>query len=144
MHRRFSIASGSERGSHRRLFTRATLATARGTESNALGTARSTDSERVNWLSRYGPAICLPLVLVILATVSASAHDPGLSAAEVRLDGNKAIARLTFARDDIERVAPMDADRDGRITQPEFEAVEGRLESLAKESFALSADSEEA
>jgi hydrogenase/urease accessory protein HupE len=30
------------------------------------------------------------------------------------------------------------------VTQPEFEVVEGRLESLAKESFALSVDGEEA
>src|SRR5262245_18905390 len=81
---------------------------------------------------------------MILATASASAHDPGLSAVEVRLDGNKAIARLTFARGDIEMVAPMDADRDGRVTQPEFKTVEGSLESLAKESFALSVDGEEA
>src|SRR5262245_40008225 len=38
----------------------------------------------------------------------------------------------------------MDADRDGRITQPELEAVEGSLESLARESFALSVAGEEA
>src|SRR5262249_27623729 len=123
----------SEHGFHRRLFTRGAFATARGT-----------DSARVDWLSRFGQAICLPLVLMILATASAFAHDPGLSAAEVTLDGTKASARLTFARGDIEMVAPMDTDRDGRVTQPEFEAVEGRLESLAKESFALSADGEEA
>src|SRR5262247_3492281 len=134
MHRRISTASGAERGPRGgELFTVAALATARGT-----------DSARVNWLSRFGPAICLLLVLMILATASAFAHDPGLSAAEVRLDGNKAVARLTFARDDIATIAPMDADRDGRITQPEFKAVEGRLESLAKELFALSADGEEA
>jgi hydrogenase/urease accessory protein HupE len=132
-HRRISTASGSERGSNKELFTGA-----------ALATARNTYSALVNWLSRFGPAICLLLLLVILATASAFAHDPGLSAAEVRLDGNKAVARLTFARGDIEIVAPMDADRDGRVTQPEFEVVEGRLESLAKESFALSVDGEEA
>jgi len=143
-HRRISIANGSQRASHKWLFTGATLATARGTDSSALATASGPYSALVNWLSRFGPAICLLLVLVILATATAFAHDPGLSAAEVRLDGNKAVARLTFARDDIERVAPMDADRDGRVTQPEFEVVEGRLESLAKESFALSVDGEEA
>ena len=132
-HRRISTASGSERGSNKELFTGA-----------ALATARNTYSALVNWLSRFGPTICLLLVLMILATASAFAHDPGLSAAEVRLDGNKAVARLTFARGDIEIVAPMDADRDGRVTQPEFEMVEGRLESLAKESFALSVDGEEA
>ncbi|HEV2665282.1 MAG TPA: HupE/UreJ family protein [Blastocatellia bacterium] len=99
---------------------------------------------RATRLPRFGPAICLPLVLVILATASAFAHDPGLSAAEVKLDGNKAIARLTFARDEIAMIAPMDADRDGRVTQPEFEAVESSLKSLAKESFALSVAGEEA
>jgi len=132
--RRISNAIGSESGYHRRgEFTGATLAI-----------ARSTDSARVNRLSRFGPAICLPLVLVILATASVFAHDPGLSAAEVKLEGNKAVARLTFARDEIAMIAPMDADRDGRVTQPEFEAVEGSLKSLAKESFALSVAGEEA
>ena len=154
-HRRINTAGGRERGSHRGLFKRAALSAARDIDSNMLGAARGTDSNtlatargnysaRVNCLSRFGPAICLLLVLMILATASAFAHDPGLSAAEVKLDGNKAVARLTFARGDIEMVAPMDADRDGRVTQPEFEVVEGRLESLAKESFALSADGEEA
>lgn len=100
--------------------------------------------KRANRLTRFGPMIYLLSVLMILATVSAFAHDPGLSAAEVKVDGNKAVARLTFARDEIAMIAPMDADRDGRITQPEFEAVEGRLESLAKESFALSDAGEEA
>jgi hydrogenase/urease accessory protein HupE len=84
--------------------------------------------------------ICL---LMILAVAPALAHDPGLSAAEVKFDGNKAVARLTFARGDIAVIAPMDADRDGRITQPEFDAARGRLESLAKESFALSVDGKE-
>src|SRR5262245_17346997 len=107
MHRRISTASGSERGPHKKLFTGATRTT-----------AQRTYSALVNRLSRFGPAICLLLVLALLATASAFAHDPGLSAAEVRLDGNKAVARLTFARDDIEMVAPMDADRDGRVTQP--------------------------
>src|SRR5262249_52738438 len=135
---------GNECGSNRWLFTGATLTSTRGTDSNTLATARSADSARVNWLSRFGPVICLLLVLMILATASASAHDPGLSAAEVRLDGNKAVVRLTFSRDDIATIAPMDAGRDGRITQPEFQAVEGSLESLARESFALSVAGEEA
>jgi hydrogenase/urease accessory protein HupE len=90
--------------------------------------------------SRFGPMICLSLVLMILATASAFAHDPGLSAVEVKLEGNKAVARLTFARADIAMIAPMDADRDGQVTRPEFEAARSRLESLAKESFAMSVD----
>src|SRR5215475_12093804 len=100
----------------------------------------SDELNRAGWFSRFGPMICLALVLMILATASAFAHDPGLSAAEVRLDGNKAVARLTFARADIAIIAPMDADRDGQVTRPEFEAARSRLESLAKESFAMSVD----
>ena len=78
-------------------------------------------------------------VLLVLATASALAHDPGLSAADVKLDGNKAVMRLTFARNEIATIAPMDADRDGHVSQPEFDAARGRLESLAKESFSMSA-----
>lgn len=102
------------------------------------------ESKHANRLSRFGPAICLLLVLLILATASAFAHDPGLSAVEVKLDGNRAVARLTFARDEIAMIIPMDADRDGQITQPEFDAVVGSLESLARESFALSVEGKEA
>jgi hydrogenase/urease accessory protein HupE len=92
--------------------------------------------------ARFGPMICLTLVLIILATASAFAHDPGLSAADVRLDGNKAVVKLTFSRPDIALIAPMDADRDGQITRQEFDAARARLESLAKASFAMSVDSE--
>src|SRR5262245_2315272 len=67
----------------------------------------------------------LTLAPLILATAFAFAHDPGLSAADVKLDGNKAVARLTFARNEIATIAPMDADHDGRITQPEFDAARG-------------------
>jgi len=98
------------------------------------------ETNRDNHFSRFGPAICLILALMILATASAFAHDPGLSSARLKLDGKKIAARLTFARDDIAIIAPMDADRDGRITQSEFDAARPRLESLAKESFALSVD----
>jgi hypothetical protein len=95
---------------------------------------------RADRLSRSGRAIWLPLVLMVLAAASTFAHDPGLSTADVKLDGDRAAARLTFARGDIEMIAPVDADRDGRITQPEFDAARTGLESLAKESVALLID----
>ena len=102
-------------------------------------TAHGADSAQFNRFTRFGPAICLLLVLMVLAA-SAFAHDPGLSAAEVKLDGNKAMARLTFACEDIATIAPMNADRDGRITRQEFDAARARLESLARVSFALTID----
>ncbi|HKQ75403.1 MAG TPA: HupE/UreJ family protein [Blastocatellia bacterium] len=98
------------------------------------------ESDRPNHFSRFAPAICLLLVLMILAAASALAHDPGLSSARLKLDGNKTAARLTFARDEIAIIAPMDTDSDGRITQSEFDAALPRLESLAKESFLLNLD----
>jgi hydrogenase/urease accessory protein HupE len=104
----------------------------------------SDDLNNASRLSRFGPMICLLLALMILAAASAFAHDPGLSAVEVNIDGNKAVARLTFARDEIAAISPMDADRDGRITQPEFDAARPRLESIAKESFAMSVGGESA
>jgi hydrogenase/urease accessory protein HupE len=94
-------------------------------------------------ISRFAPAICLLLVLIIVAAASAFAHDPGLSAAELKPDGAKLIAQTTFSRDEIAMIAPMDADRDGLITPSEFDAARNRLESLAGESIALSVDGKE-
>jgi len=101
------------------------------------------ETDRVNLISRFGPAICLLLVLLILATASAFAHDPGLSAVRLKIDANKIAARLTFARPDIAIIAPMDADRDGRVTRSEFDAARPRLESLARESLAVRVDGSE-
>src|SRR5262245_32530160 len=102
------------------------------------------DMNRASRISRFGPAICLLLVLLVLAAASAFAHDPGLSAADLTFDGKKITARLTFARGEISMIASalanVDADRDGRVTQSEFDAVRASLESLAKESFAISFD----
>jgi len=98
---------------------------------------------RANLIQLFGPAIRVLLVLLTLATAPAFAHDPGLSAARLKFGGDKLAVRLTFARDEIALIAPMDADRDGRITQPEFDAARARLESLAKESFAVRLDGRE-
>lgn len=83
------------------------------------------EKDQANRISRFAPAICLLLVVIVLAAATAFAHDPGLSAAELKIDRNKIDVRLTFARDEIAMIAPMGAD----------------LESLAKESFAISVDS---
>ncbi len=101
------------------------------------------DTNRANHFSRFRPAICLLLALMILATASAFAHDPGLSSARLKLDGEKIVARLTFSRDEIAIIEPMDADRDGTINKSEFDAALPRLESLARGSFALSLDGTE-
>src|SRR5262245_36676677 len=105
---------------------------------------RFNQMNRSNLIQSFGPAIRVLLVLLTLATAPAFAHDPGLSAARLKFGGDRLAVRLTFARDEIALIAPMDADRDGRITQPEFDAARARLESLAKESFAISVAGEAA
>ncbi len=101
------------------------------------------EMNRARRISRFAPAICLLLVLIIVAGPAAFAHDPGLSYAELKFAGDKLIAQITFSRDEIAVIAPMDADGDGQITQLEFGAARARLESLARESFALNVDGSE-
>jgi hydrogenase/urease accessory protein HupE len=85
------------------------------------------------------PAIGLLLALIILTAPSAFAHDPGLSAADLRVDKDKIAVRLTFARAEIATIAAVGADRDGQIAPSELDAARVGLESLAKESFLIGA-----
>lgn len=85
-------------------------------------------------LIRLIPATCLILVFLIVVVASVLAHDPGLSAAVLKLDGERVQAHLTYARADIESVLPLDADSDGRLSQLEFERAKTQLSMLAKES----------
>ena len=80
------------------------------------------------------------LVLVCGATPFARAHDPGLSAAALRLQSNHLAAELTLARGDAERLVPLDADHDGKVSPVEFEAARARLESAARDGFIIEVD----
>jgi len=106
------------------------------------------EMNHAKWVPRLTPTICLLLVLMILAAASVFAHDPGLSAVELKLDGSQVAARITFARDEIAMIAPAlanaDADRDGQVEQSEFDAVRASVESLAKESFVIVVDGKDA
>ncbi len=88
-------------------------------------------------LVRLIPAACLILVFLIVVVASVFAHDPGLSAAVLKPVGDRIEAHLTFARADIESLIPVDADRDGKITQAEFAQIKPQLLALAKESIAV-------
>jgi hydrogenase/urease accessory protein HupE len=92
---------------------------------------------RILWRS---PALCLLLAAMALAASRALAHDPGLSAADVKIDGKELTARISFARAEIALIAAIDADHDGQVTQSELETARARVESLAKGSFVVSAD----
>jgi hydrogenase/urease accessory protein HupE len=84
--------------------------------------------------------LCLALVFMIVAAASVFAHDPGLSAAELKLGEKQLTAQLTFAREEIAMLVPLDTDRDGQITQVEFDAARPRVESIARQSLIVNLD----
>ncbi|MCI0336018.1 MAG: HupE/UreJ family protein [Acidobacteria bacterium] len=84
--------------------------------------------------------LCLALILVLVAAVTAFAHDPGLSVLELRLAEKGWTVQITFARDEIAMLLPIDSDRDGQITQSEFEAVRSQLESIARQALIVKVD----
>ncbi len=86
------------------------------------------------------PLLCFALTLVILAAASAFAHDPGLSAIDLRLDGKVLKAHLAFARGDIETLIAIDANRDGQVSDDEMTAVRAQLEALGREAIEIKID----
>jgi hydrogenase/urease accessory protein HupE len=84
--------------------------------------------------------LCLALVFMIVAAASVFAHDPGLSSAELKLEEKQLTAQLTFAREEIAMLVPLDTDHDGQITRVEFDSALPRLESIARESLIVTLD----
>lgn len=84
-------------------------------------------------LVRRISALSSPIIFLVVAVTGALAHDPGLSAAVLKLDGKRVEAHLTFARVDIESLLPLDANGDGHVSQAEFKQSEMQLLALAKE-----------
>lgn len=80
---------------------------------------------------RLIPTLCVMFIFVVVAAARAFAHDPGLSAAVLKLEADRVDAHLTFARADIESLLALDADHDGNITQAEFALAKPQLEALA-------------
>ena len=101
---------------------------------------KNTMTNETNFSNRFLPAICLLLVFLIAATASVFAHDPGLSAVELKFDGSRLNAHLGFARADIESLAPMDANRDGQVSAEELNAIRPQLEAFAREAIEISID----
>ena len=87
-------------------------------------------------IARLVAACCLSLFF----SVAAFAHDPGLSAAVLKLNGERVEVHLTYARADIELLVPLDTDRDGIVTASEFTQAKPQLESLAAETIFISAN----
>jgi hydrogenase/urease accessory protein HupE len=88
--------------------------------------------------------VCLILFTCVLAASDVKAHDPGLSAAELRIGNDSLMGELSFALADIEPLCPIDIDRDQQISSEEFEAARPKLEQMARRSLAISLDGESA
>jgi hydrogenase/urease accessory protein HupE len=82
----------------------------------------------------------LILAYLLGAGANAWAHTAGLSSAAVQIGAETIHAELIFAATDIESLLPMDADKDGRLTQAEFAARQDILEELALTSFEVMID----
>lgn len=89
--------------------------------------------------TKHLPTICLLLVYLVVAAASAFAHDPGLSAVELHVEGAALRARLSFSRAEIEPLA-----RGGALDALGREAIEIRVDGrpLAVERIATTIDAE--
>jgi len=60
----------------------------------------------------------------------------------LRVSGETVTARLIFARADIERLIPLDADDDGTVMPEEFQSARTKLETLATNALKLAMDNQ--
>jgi hydrogenase/urease accessory protein HupE len=84
--------------------------------------------------------IHLQLLLIAAFALSAFAHDPGLSAVDLRFQGDRLEARLAFARADIESLIAIDANGDGRISSEEMDAARAQLDELGRAAIEVFID----
>ena len=85
----------------------------------------------------------IPIALLALSFVLAGhvrAHDPGLSSARLELAAGQSRVELTFARRDVELLAPIDTDGNGTVTGDELSSALPALRNLALDSFTLAVD----
>lgn len=82
----------------------------------------------------------LATVLLYLLTVNANAHDPGLSLLEISLLEQQSVAKLTFARQDLETLYSVDSDQNGQLTDHELATAQTALIAVASNSITLWSD----
>src|SRR5262245_13251556 len=84
--------------------------------------------------------VFLLLFTFLLVVTDARAHDPGLSAAELRLSNDSLTVELSFAPADIESLTPIATDHNQQISATQFLAAQSSLEHLARDSMAIVVD----
>ncbi len=87
------------------------------------------------------------LLFVICLTLGACAivhaHDPGLSAADVKFTSEGFVVALSFADIDIEPLCTIDSDQNGKISLAEFAAAKAKLELLARSAFQVRSEQQQ-
>ena len=84
---------------------------------------------------RQGPATLISVIsmaaALTLPPIPASAHDPGLSSAVIRLGDGEATALIVVAARDLAALVPYDEDGDRSLSATELRSSEIALEELA-------------
>jgi hydrogenase/urease accessory protein HupE len=84
------------------------------------------------------------LVCSVTFSVSALAHDPGLSSVTIRPRPNGVEATLTLAVKDAAQLAELDGDHDGIVTQAEFTRGQSQLQAVVAAQLVLAPDGKSA
>ncbi|MCI0661415.1 MAG: HupE/UreJ family protein, partial [Acidobacteria bacterium] len=79
-------------------------------------------------------------VFMVVVVLSTFAHDPGLSSVELKLGAEQSLVKLTFAREEIAGIVPIDTNQDSQITQTEFDSARAQLEQLARQAIVINLD----
>ncbi|MDD2760324.1 MAG: HupE/UreJ family protein [Methylomonas sp.] len=82
----------------------------------------------------------LLLACLLLQVHGVEAHPPGLSSVDVLLTTDSMTAKVTFAVQDIEAFAPMDADLDAEVSEAEREAAKPAIANLLAEQLRINVD----
>ncbi|MGR8930547.1 MAG: HupE/UreJ family protein [Gammaproteobacteria bacterium] len=77
---------------------------------------------------------------LILKSGAVLAHPPGLSSVDILLNGDRLMAKVTFALQDIEAFAPMDSDLDAEVSDAEREAAKPAIAQLLAEQLSIRVD----
>src|SRR5213592_4550315 len=93
-------------------------------------------------VGRYMQRVILTCLVLLWAGTAdeLAAHDPGLSAVEVRFQEEHLDLALTLARPDLEALVPLDGDRNGKISAEELARGRPELDALARRAFEVRTD----
>jgi hydrogenase/urease accessory protein HupE len=91
----------------------------------------------INLIRSRGSVVVFVICVLVCASRTALAHDPGLSAIEVRLGGDNVSVHLSIARSDLENALSVDVDHDGRFSESELAATRPQLEGFARDAVEI-------